>query len=209
MPLSYRPTAKLVFAVNAMPKTKDKSYGFGRRLICVPFNIRFVEDEPKHDLERVADPELMEKLREELDGIFAFAIEGLKRLRERGYKFVVPRFVKKAMEEYKTDSNPHLAFVKECIVEDEEAIKVLDQRMVYNVFLEWCAQEGFTDERKGNPNVKTFMKNFRIAIKDAHIAMKEETHNDKTYPLSGIRLNKKGDELLETMRKNREHNIFR
>jgi putative DNA primase/helicase len=201
MPLSYRPTAKLVFAVNTMPKTKDKSYGFGRRLICIPFNIRFVEDEPKHDMERTANPELMEKLLEELNGIFAFAIEGLKRLREREYKFVIPKFVKMKMEEYKADNNPHLAFVKECIVADEKAIKVVDQKTIYNVFFEWCAQEGLAEARKANPNVKAFMKDFRVAIKDVHIAIKEETHNDRIYPLSGIKLSAKGEELLKVVRK--------
>jgi hypothetical protein len=109
------------------------------------------------------------------------------------------------MEEYAVDNNPYLAFVKECIVADEEADKIVDkivdQKKIYGVFLEWCAQEGLTEERKANPNVKAFMKNFRLAVKNANILITAETHSDNIYRLSGIRLSPRGEEVLEAVKK--------
>jgi putative DNA primase/helicase len=204
-PISYRPTAKLVFAVNRLPKTNDKSFGFGRRVICVPFNMRFVEGEPKGELDREADPNLIDKLMKELDGIFAFAIEGLKRLRVRGngYEFIIPRLIKETIEEYKASNDPYLAFIKECIEADENAIKEVTQKDVQEVFLEWCAQLGHKKERSEAEATRAFMKEFRKTAEYVHIHVIDESHSGNTYYLSGIRFSEKGEELRETVRKRR------
>jgi putative DNA primase/helicase len=203
MPISHRPTTKLIFAVNTMPKTTDKSFGFGRRVICVPFNIRFVTDEPENEMEREADFELTEKLMEELEGIFAFAIAGLQRLKNRDYKFKIPKAVRKATKEYEAANDPDLAFVQECIEADKKAYSQVNQRMLYDVFLEWCAQEGYTEERNAASTTKKFMTKFRKALKKARIPVKEETHSGDIYPISGIKLSEEGQELWDKLEKDR------
>jgi putative DNA primase/helicase len=91
-PFSYKPYVKLVFAMNTLPNTKDKSYGFERRLIIIPFNMRFVDHESQTETENEAkgDPHLAERLiKEELPGILAFAIRGLQKLRKNNYVFIL------------------------------------------------------------------------------------------------------------------------
>jgi putative DNA primase/helicase len=195
MPVSHRPTAKLIFAVNTLPKTGDLSFGFGRRVICIPFNMRFVEGKPKNENEREADPYLIDRLKGELDGIFKFAVDGLKRLKERDYKFVMPKVVRKATEEYEEMNDLYLAFVRECIISAPEADKELTQQDLLETFKEWCAQEGLAQER--NVKTKPFMKKFRTAMGKAPIPFLEDTHNNKEYPLSEIRFSKRGIELWQ------------
>lgn len=76
-PISFIPTAKLIMAGNSLPTTWDPSNGFFRRLIIIPFNVRFDNTE-KRDIDIVA------KCRKELSGIFNLAMEHYKKLMARG-----------------------------------------------------------------------------------------------------------------------------
>jgi P4 family phage/plasmid primase-like protien len=64
--------AKLLFACNDLPKTKDTSKGFIRRLVIVPFNQSFEGT--------ARDPFIKEKLLKELPGIFNAVIQAYRRL---------------------------------------------------------------------------------------------------------------------------------
>jgi len=59
---------KLLISVNQLPKTLDHSHGYYRRLVIVPFQKVFREEEQ--------DPNLLDKLLTELEGILVFALEG-------------------------------------------------------------------------------------------------------------------------------------
>jgi putative DNA primase/helicase len=93
-PFSYRPTAKLIFSVNKLPNIQDTTYGFERRVDIVPFKVRFVR-KPGNANERKLIPDIKDGLLDELGGIFAFAIEGLKRLKPtfRRFNILVINFV--------------------------------------------------------------------------------------------------------------------
>ncbi|MEG0897353.1 MAG: phage/plasmid primase, P4 family, partial [Ruthenibacterium sp.] len=72
-PFSFQSCARLLFSCNSIPKNYgDRSEGFYRRLIIM----RFEHTVPKEK----RDPNLVDKFRTEADGIFLFALEGLKRL---------------------------------------------------------------------------------------------------------------------------------
>lgn len=74
---SYRPTIRLTVACNDLPATRDLSYGYFRRLVVIGWWNRPAEP----------DPLLDEKLASELPGIFNWALLGLARFRERGWRF--------------------------------------------------------------------------------------------------------------------------
>jgi putative DNA primase/helicase len=95
-PFSYKPYVKLVFAMNKMPETRDKSYGFERRLTIVPFDMRFVDD-PTSENEIKVDRYLTDKLiKEELEGILTFAMRGLMRLRKIAmYSLILKELMKR------------------------------------------------------------------------------------------------------------------
>jgi putative DNA primase/helicase len=71
---TFEPYCKLIFAGNVMPRVKDNSTGFFRKVLPIHFKKQFTEDNPDRD------PELLNKFKEELSEIFYWALCGLKRL---------------------------------------------------------------------------------------------------------------------------------
>jgi len=76
-PYSIRNRAKLIFNCNSMPVIKDKSEGMLRRLLFVPFNAVFDENDSK------TDKHIDKKLIQELPGILNKCIAGYTRLVEQ------------------------------------------------------------------------------------------------------------------------------
>jgi len=78
-PITFNNTAKFIFASNHDIKTGDKSEGWLRRVLIVPFEQDFRDSKiPKY--------QIMEELQKEYPGIFNWALEGLRRLmRQQGF----------------------------------------------------------------------------------------------------------------------------
>lgn len=106
-PFSFQSKARLLFSCNTIPRNLgDKSEGFYRRLILIRFDHAVPEN--------IKDPNLLEKLRAEADGIFIFALEGLRRLINNNYKFSETERNKRELEQYREESDNVLSFVGEC-----------------------------------------------------------------------------------------------
>ena len=114
-PFSFRNRAKFFFSANVLPKVSDNTRAFYRRLVIINF--------PKTFDENTADPTLPEKLtnEKELSGILNWALEGLKRLMQNGFRFSYKKSVEEIQEIYTRASNPVKAFLDEETVEDSEA----------------------------------------------------------------------------------------
>ncbi len=111
-PFSFQSTARLLFSCNSIPKNYgDRSEGFYRRLII----IRFKHTVPKEK----RDPGLVDKFRSEADGIFMFALKGLRRLMANNYKFSETEVNELELQQYREESDSVLSFVKECCDVDE------------------------------------------------------------------------------------------
>lgn len=67
-PFMYHPTAKHAIITNHLPGINDSSDATYRRLMVVKFDRQFSSDEQ--------DPDLIHKLKDEMEGIFNWAIEG-------------------------------------------------------------------------------------------------------------------------------------
>jgi len=131
---SFPSTAKLIFAMNNLPVTKDKSDGLYRRLSIIPFNKQFKGDE--------IDIDLSEKLKLEADGIFMFALSGLKRLTKQK-KFTESIEVNNKLEEYKLDSNPVKQYMEEKYITTDEENKYISCASLYESYGVWCGDNGF------------------------------------------------------------------
>lgn len=132
-PFSFQPYARLLFSCNTIPRNYgDKSEGFYRRLII----IRFTHAVP----ESKRDPDLLDKFRAEADGIFLWALEGLKRLMNNNFKFSVTETNIQELQRYREDSNSVLSFVKECCEVDVGAEVVRTE--VYNQYKNYCTNCG-------------------------------------------------------------------
>lgn len=131
---SFVNTAKLIFAMNSLPTTKDKSDGFYRRLVIIPFNKQFKGNE--------IDIDLADKLKFEADAIFMFALKGLQRLHKQK-KFTESTVVTSKFEEYKLESNPIQQFMLEKFETTSEESDYVSSTSVYNLYTIWCNKNGF------------------------------------------------------------------
>lgn len=100
---TFEPKGKIWLAVNHRPRVSDDSYGFWRRVRLIPFEKTFGPDK--------ADPRLLDKLRDELPGILAWAALGCLDWQRDGMK--PPEIVTAATEEYRVESDVLARFFEE------------------------------------------------------------------------------------------------
>lgn len=133
-PFSFQSTARLLFSCNNIPKNYgDRSEGFYRRLIIIRFDHAVPEDKK--------DPDLLDKLRLEADGIFLFALEGLKRLMANHYRFSETEANKAELQQYREDSDSVLSFVKDCCETGDDAF-VCGSTELFNAYKAYCEESG-------------------------------------------------------------------
>lgn len=75
----------------------------------------------------------------ELPGILLWALDGLRRLTERGH-FVIPKSVRNTVREAVQLGSPVQQFVQECCVIDREGTVAKDE--LYLEWRNWCEQNG-------------------------------------------------------------------
>lgn len=108
----------------------DRSYGFYRRQLILT-----TKDRPA---DRVDDPYLIDKLKQEADGIFLWALEGLHRLLKNDYQFTVSRKTERNLHEAMESSNNLIAFMEsEGYIRLEEGT-MATSKALYDVYQQWC-----------------------------------------------------------------------
>ena len=132
-PFSFQSNARLLFSCNSIPKNYgDRSDGFYRRLIIIRFN-HAVPPEKK-------DPNLLDKFRVEADGIFLFALEGLRRLMANHYVFSETDINREELQQYREESDSVLSFVKEdCELGTDYEV---GSTQIYNAYKAYCEECG-------------------------------------------------------------------
>jgi putative DNA primase/helicase len=173
---SYSPLCKLMFAMNALPFSKDRSHGFHRRLIIIPFEKRFEKGSE--------DKDLANKLEQELPGILNFALDGLKRLRANKYTFTESEAIERALNEYKEVGDPFFSFVSEMIVE-EAGSKVTNETISWT-FKSWCERNG----RSGaaNMNHQKLVNSLRAELINRGIVFQLGRNGSRGRYIEGIKL---------------------
>lgn len=132
-PVQFENTAKLIFGVNHLPLTMDDSDGFFRRIIVLKFNNQFKGDN--------ADIHLIDKLKEEQEGIIQWMIEGLLRLNQNK-KFTVPESSSMVLQEYREENDSILYFANNyCKFEEGVAIPHTE---LYERYRGFCKEYKFT-----------------------------------------------------------------
>jgi putative DNA primase/helicase len=104
-PFSFRPFCKLLYSTNDLPKIKDRTFGYFRKIIIIPFNKKIPENK--------IDVDLSDKLKAEYPQIIAWALHGLDRLRQNR-RFSNPTACDVEMNQYQHDSNSIMQFIEEC-----------------------------------------------------------------------------------------------
>ena len=132
-PFSFRPYARFLFSCNEIPRNYgDRSDGFFRRLILIRFN-RSIPPSKQDKL-------LREKLATERDGIFMWALEGLRRLMANNYTFFETASTHAELEKYRTESSSSLSFARYYLETAPDAVCVRDD--VYEQYKHYCMDSG-------------------------------------------------------------------
>lgn len=139
---------KLVFLVNELPILSDNSKGFERRLILLPFNKTFPSSKQ--------DKDLPVKLSGEMSGILNWALKGLERLIDKGYRFTTSLTMKAEKEKYFGVGNTVEKFFKECVVTGPA--HVLESKDVLTNYKIWMTTKGYPF--KGTESSQTFWRMF-------------------------------------------------
>lgn len=126
------PYCRMMVATNTMPDTPDRSDGFFRRVIILTFNRQFSPEEQ--------DPGLLDELLGELDGIIAWAVEGLRELLAAG-EFTIPPSSAQALGDYRCEANPVQQFAEECLVGAPNG-SGMPASDVFGVYSRWCTAHG-------------------------------------------------------------------
>ena len=136
---SFVPKFKLVINTNYLPKITDDTIFASGRINVISFDRHF---EPHEQ-----DKHLKDRLRtsEEMSGILNWCIDGLCLYRQEGLE--PPRAVQNATEVYRQDSDKIGTFINERLTKNGKNSSV---KTVYDIYSEWCADNGFGVENKGN-----------------------------------------------------------
>jgi putative DNA primase/helicase len=121
---------RFMFLTNEFPRLKDASGALAGRFVILRLTESFYGKE---------DTGLTDRLLGELPGILNWAIEGWRRLRERGH-FVMPTSVRDVVQEIEDLSSPVSAFVRDaCLVGPGHRVSV---ESLYDAWKGWCEGEG-------------------------------------------------------------------
>ena len=149
-PYTIEPYATHIYSCNTIPRSFDKSDGFYRRWLLIPFNARFsVKDEDY-------DPMIVDKITEPtaLSYLLNIAIRGAERLIRNG-AFTEPQTVKDALEAYKADNSTVLSWIEDKELNEDYFLEK-PRDASYSDFVDWCKVSGIK-----NNNItgkKTFFK---------------------------------------------------
>lgn len=149
-PYKISPSATHIYACNNIPRSFDKSDGFYRRWIFIPFNAKFTAEDPDYD------PMIEDKITTDtaLSYLLNIAIRGAQRLIKNGH-FTEPASVKKALETYKADNSNTLSWIEDKDLTEEFFLESPTDKL-YSDFVDWCKLSGV--KSNNITGKKTFFK---------------------------------------------------
>lgn len=196
-PFKFKNTARLIFATNNIPKTRDRTHGWYRRQIIINFPNRFAKDMNKAR-------EMEYYMNEERSGIFNWMLEGLRRVMSRG-DLIIPQTVQDNQEEFKAINDPLEGFLKECTRSLTPADGLskrtgISTAVLYKVYEFWC-DDNYGEKAK---QLKMVQRNFTERIHKEKGVGKDKgkcmiTGNDKQQCFLGITLDIKDTDTKERM----------
>jgi putative DNA primase/helicase len=147
-PMQLSQYAKLIFNCNELPKDVEHTLAYFRRFLIIPFDVTIPEPEQ--------DKQLSYKIiEEELSGVFNWVLQGLNRLLEQK-RFSDCEAAKKALEQYKTESNSIKLFFEDNGYKNSS----FDYELIKELYLEYrtyCNENGMAAFKKIN-----FIKQLKI-----------------------------------------------
>ena len=126
----FEPNYKIFLATNHRPVIEGTDSAIWRRIKLIPFDVTIPEPE--------RDRHLLEKLKEELPGIMAWAVRGCLEWIKNGIG--EPEEVKAATQDYRNEMDVLSQFISDCCVE-KDSVKALFKDL-YQTYGRWCDLNG-------------------------------------------------------------------
>lgn len=133
--VQFKPSHTLFLLTNHKPHAPADDFAFWERMILFPFELSFVDREPKNENERRADPQLARHLESILPNILAWMVKGCIEWQLAGYKLKKPAVIKEAVNDYQRDEDSVGDFIDQCCIVGPD-FKVT-AAAVYDVFETW------------------------------------------------------------------------
>lgn len=135
-PYTAELTATHIYSANELPRSYDKSKGFYRRFIIIPFNASFTPDDEDYD------PMIVDKITtpEALSYLLNVALRGAKRLMKNG-KFTNSEAVNKMIDQYVKSNSSALTWVDDEGITDDYCL-TKHKKMLYAEYSDYCKTSG-------------------------------------------------------------------
>ena len=154
--VNFNPRCVMISACNEFIKSRDTTSAFLRRIMFIDFPRKFEGEK--------ADINLEKKLKEQLPGIFNWAYEGYKCLKEQK-RFTETPEQNNLMNEFKRMLNPLISFI-----EDEMSVRTgeISRDTLYTIYSNWAKNAGHEAQSRTK-----FIRNFRETIKQIFPGVEE------------------------------------
>lgn len=126
----FIPQFKLWLATNHKPFIRGRDEGIWRRLSIIPFNLQIAKNE--------VDKQLTHKLKQELQGILHWAVEGFLKWRKFGLQ--EPKQVADERNEYRTEMDVIEAFIQDRCVVDKSSGERVKASDLYRAYKDWATE---------------------------------------------------------------------
>ena len=126
----------LAFSNGDLQALYDRSDGFYRRQLVLT-----TKEKPAG---RVDDPDLAEKMKAEVEGIFLWAFEGLQRLVANNFKFTESQRTRDNREAVKRDNNNVFDFLESEGYIRLKADCTISSKDLYEIYRMWCDENNLT-----------------------------------------------------------------
>ena len=147
-PWHGRLQTRFLIITNELPRISDSSGALASRFVLLTMTRSFLGQE---------DHALTDRLLTELPGIMNWSLEGLRRLRARGY-FQQPKSSSEALREFEDLASPINAFIRDCCI-IKPGVEVLCVS-VFKAWKLWCEDQG-----RSKPGTKQmFGRDLRAAM---------------------------------------------
>ena len=146
----------LAFSNGDLEALYDRSEGFFRRQLILQ-----TKRKPSG---REDDPFLSDKLKQEIEGIFLWCLEGLKRLQANNYKFTVSQRAAENMEHAKRNANNVVEFLQSEGYIRLKADSTITSKELYAIYRMWCEDNGYRShsQRTVSSFLKSHLEDFNL-----------------------------------------------
>ena len=178
-PVTCKLPARLMLMTNEVPRLNDSSGALASRFIVLRMTKSFYGAE---------DHGLTDRLLAEMPGILNWAIEGWKRLYDRGH-FVQPESSACVIADMAHITSPVSKFVEDwCVLDPQAEVSV---SVLFDRWCEWC------EEEKKKPGDKSMFGRDLCALLPELTKERPREGGKRIWKYSGIRLRSDADDIAE------------